>query len=368
MASSITRRITMAIGASAVALIVCELFARVLFPAPPDPTREPQIVYRVDPEIRYVLAPNQQGWVDDGFVTTNSLGFRGGEIASPKPAGRYRVVVLGDSVAFGWGVNDGETFAAQAEQLLRRHEKYRDAEVVNLAVPGYAVRQEVALLKRTVAQLQPDLVLIGFYSNDLPDTFEDKAGTSGTSIAKAQTQTGQTLRMNPVPSTWFERLARRSRAVYTGGHALKQLIHRGEGKTGSSMELDLLENRSSPQLDVAWQRIQAQFADLRETSATAGFAVGIVILPPREQVLGRFADSTYQRKTRSIAEQFGFFVVDPLPALAESGAAKESLFIPYDRNHPSATGHRIIAESIANYLDGHAAAARLSASAAKPVS
>ncbi len=359
----------MTIGASGVALIACELFARLLFPAPPDPTREPQIVYRVDPEIRYVLAPNQHGWVDDGFVTTNSLGFRGNEIASPKPAGRYRVVVLGDSVAFGWGVNDGDTFCAQAEQLLRRHEKYRNAEVVNLAVPGYAVRQEVALLKRALAQLQPDLVLIGFYSNDLPDTFEDKnAGASGTSIAASPTQAGQTLRMNPVPSSWLERLARRSRAVYTGGHALKQLIRRGEGKPGSSMELDLLENRSSPQLDVAWQRIQAQFADLRETSATAGFVVGIVILPPREQVLGMFADSMYQRKARALAEQFGFFVVDPLPALTKSYATKRSLFIPYDRNHPSAAGHRIIAETIANYLDGHAEAARLSASAAKPVS
>ena len=126
MANRITRRITTILGATAIALLLCEAAARVIFPAPPDPTREPQIVYRVDPEVRYVLAPNQRGWVDDGFVTTNSRGFRGGEIVSPKPAGRFRAVVLGDSVAFGWGVNDNDTFAAQAEQLMRERNSNRD--------------------------------------------------------------------------------------------------------------------------------------------------------------------------------------------------------------------------------------------------
>ena len=42
-------------------------------------------VYQSDPDIRYVLLPNQRGWIDDGFVTTNSLGFRGREVTLPKP-------------------------------------------------------------------------------------------------------------------------------------------------------------------------------------------------------------------------------------------------------------------------------------------
>jgi len=51
---------------------------------------------------------------------TGSLGFRGPEIATPKPSGRFRVVALADSVTFGFGVNDTETFCAQAEQMLPR--------------------------------------------------------------------------------------------------------------------------------------------------------------------------------------------------------------------------------------------------------
>src|SRR5262245_15661592 len=45
-------------------------------------------------------------------VRINSLGLRGGEIARPKPKGTWRVLVLGDSVAFGWGVREEETFEA----------------------------------------------------------------------------------------------------------------------------------------------------------------------------------------------------------------------------------------------------------------
>ena len=54
-----------------------------------------------------------------------------------------------------------------------------------------------------------------------------------------------------------------------------------------------------------------------------------------------------------MAAQFGFFVIDPLPALVGSPGRKDKLFIPYDRNHPSAAGHRIIAEAMLRYFEEH---------------
>jgi len=346
-------------GVSAMAVLVslvgCELVARVVFPAPPDPARQPQIVFQYDPEIRYVPIPNQHGWVDDGFVNTNSLGFRGREIAVPKPKGRVRVVAVGDSVTFGFGVNDNETFCSQVEQLLKASTPGVDIEVLNLAVPGYDTRQEIGLLKRNVSALQPDLVLVGFYTNDVPDalTEKDSLTAGGTTIATAHPAAGQVLRMNPAPVSWWDRQLRKSRAIYVGGHALKGLIRRGEGKAGSSLELDLLENRNSPELETAWARISSQLADLKAVATAFDFRVGLIVLPPREQVTGRFLDSQYQRRVQAIAATLGFFVIDPLPMLVASPARKDMLFVPYDRNHPSAMGHRLIAESIAGYLDHH---------------
>jgi lysophospholipase L1-like esterase len=352
---SVRNRIGISAAATLLSLAACEVAARVFFPAPPDPTRQPQIVYRVDPEIRYVLSPNQKGWVDDGFVTTNSRGFRGREVEIPKPHGRLRIVALGDSVTFGWGVNDADTFCYQLEQQLRTGRPGLDVDVVNLAVPGYATRQEVALLKRNLADLQPDVVLVGFYANDLPDTLDDKGSRpSGTRIEAPRTEAGQVLHMNPAPSSWIERQARRSRAIYTATHAAKRLIHRGEGKPGSSMELDLLESRGSVELETAWQQVSTQLAELRKSAADFGFSAGIVVLPPREQVLGLFSGSDYQKRIHQLADQQGLFVVDPLPSLVAGSSKKpSSLFIPYDRNHPSPTGHRLIAQAIVEYFNEH---------------
>jgi lysophospholipase L1-like esterase len=351
---SARRRIGISAAATVLGLAACEMAARVVFPAPPDPTRQPQIVYRVDPQVRYVLSPNQQGWIDDGFVTTNSRGFRGREVDMPKPAGRVRIVALGDSVTFGWGVNDADTFCSQLEHDLRMQHPGVDVDVVNLGVPGYATRQEIALLKRNLAELQPDIVLVGFYSNDLPDTLDDKpSGGSGTRIEAPNRSPGQILRMNPAPSSWLERQARRSRAIYTASHGLKALIHGGEGKPGSSMELDLMESRHSGDLETAWQNVAAQLEDLKVTATEFHFSAGIVVLPPREQVFGLYANSDYQKRIRGLADRLGLFVIDPLPSLVASSLKKPSLFIPYDRNHPSPAGHGLIAQSIATYLDGH---------------
>jgi hypothetical protein len=190
-------KLVLAAIAVLVASGVCELAARALLPAPPDETRQPRIVYRYDPEIRYVLSPSQQGWIDDGWLTINSLGFRGREVVTPKPPGSFRVVVIGDSVTMGWGVGDNETSRPSSRNCCRRFPG-RSVDVVNLGVGGYDTRQEVALLKRNVSRLQPDLVLVGFYSNDVPDALDDNqaAAPSGTRIAASHPEAGQSLHMD----------------------------------------------------------------------------------------------------------------------------------------------------------------------------
>jgi lysophospholipase L1-like esterase len=349
MPTKMRKRLGLALGATVFAGATCELAARVVFPAPPNPTRQPQIQYRVDPEIRYTPLPNQRGWIDDGFVTTNSLGFRGPETTLPKPPNRFRIVAIGDSVTFGFGVNDRETFCAQTETLLRERMPGVDLDVVNIAVPGFDTRQEVVLLRRTVSQLEPNLVLVGLYSNDVPDALED--GTGGTTVATPRGGTNQPLQMNAAPTSWWDIHLRKSRAVYAIGRALRRFAHKGEwGMSRFTMELDMLEGRNTPQLDEAWARVSRQFDELRSLAAVHGFAVGVVVLPPREQVSGLYPHARYQDRVRPMAESEGFFIIDPLPALTASPERKDHLFVAYDRNHPSGKGHRLIAQAIVDDL------------------
>jgi lysophospholipase L1-like esterase len=346
------RRFALTSSSLLLALGACELTARIVLPVPPNPLRQPQIAYQYDPDLRYVYLPNQKGWIDDGFVTINSLGFRGAEVASPKPPGRFRTVVLGDSLTVGYGVSDGETYAAQLERLLHERFPARQLDVVNLGVTGYSTRQEVALLSRHLPSLQPDLVLVGFYTNDLPDALEDEpsSGPGGTHIVASNPQRGQVLHMAQATS-WSDAQLRRSRLAYALGRTFRRLTGTGEWATSHySMELALLEGKSSAPLDRAWQQVETRFGRLRSLADASKFSVAIVVLPCREQVMGQFPNALYQTRVRAIADRLGFSVVDPLPFLVASRIGKDALFVPYDRNHPSATGHRIIAESILEYV------------------
>jgi lysophospholipase L1-like esterase len=95
-------------------------------------------------------------------VTINAQGLRGPERGYAKPSGTLRVLLLGDSTGWGWGVGDEEGFARQVEQRLGPH-----VEVINLSVPGYSTDQELLALEREGVRYAPDLVLLALVLNDL---------------------------------------------------------------------------------------------------------------------------------------------------------------------------------------------------------
>ena len=106
-----------------------------------------------------------------GFsVRINALGFRGPETTMPKPPGVYRIVALGDSVTFGWGVDDEHTFLRRLEADLNAGVPGRRFEVINTGLPGYDSVQELATLERRALALSPDLVLLTYVVNDIDPT------------------------------------------------------------------------------------------------------------------------------------------------------------------------------------------------------
>src|SRR5262245_42871555 len=222
-----------------VAFLLCEIVARLIYPAPPYPWHQPPIVYLSDKELGYVHLPNQKGWIDDGFVTINSLGFRRRELESPKPRGRYRLVVLGDSIALGWGVNDDEPFSARLEELLRQKFPGRDFEVTNCAVSGYDTVQEAGLFRRHAARLQPDLVLVAFYFNDIMLTqfgsAADAAPSVGKTIAAPDAEPGRVLHMGYREWSWLQWGLWQSRALYCAGHVVRRLIAKESEQDGGQL-------------------------------------------------------------------------------------------------------------------------------------
>ncbi len=102
--------------------------------------------------------------VEGQTVTINARGYRGHELALPKAPDRTRVVVLGDSVAFGLGVADGETFA----DLIGARDN--GIEAGNLAVQGYGPGQSLLVLLGEGLRARPDVVVLAFcLDNDFAD-------------------------------------------------------------------------------------------------------------------------------------------------------------------------------------------------------
>jgi hypothetical protein len=111
--------------------------------------------------------PGVTASVDGQRTTVNDSGLRGAAHPRARTGGRTRVMLLGDSVAFGYGVADEQTFAALLEA--------RGYEVINLAVPGYGTDQELLRLERVGIAYAPDVLLLHFcLRNDFVDNASRK--------------------------------------------------------------------------------------------------------------------------------------------------------------------------------------------------
>lgn len=98
-------------------------------------------------------------------VRYNEAGLRDDPI-SPKADGEWRVLVLGDSIAFGWGVEQEKTFSSVLQRLLAE-ELHRPVRVINTGVCSYNTVMELAWLREHGYALQPDLILLVYVTNDV---------------------------------------------------------------------------------------------------------------------------------------------------------------------------------------------------------
>jgi len=118
-----------------------------------------------DEALRFRLAPGFRATIGGVDYRVNAHGLRGPAVATPKPAGARRVLLLGDSYAFGLGLTEDAAIPAQLERALAAA---GDAavEVVNGGVPAYQTEQERLLLERVGFALEPDVVVLLYFAND----------------------------------------------------------------------------------------------------------------------------------------------------------------------------------------------------------
>jgi lysophospholipase L1-like esterase len=136
--------------------------AREIRALPPVPERA--LVPSADPERLYEWNP---GWSRAGF-SINSLGLADDETSLEKPAGVFRIAFVGDSITANFQLLPRpEIYANELERLLNADPaRGRSFESLNFGVNGYAILQNVQVLRTRVRAFEPDLVVFQLCLND----------------------------------------------------------------------------------------------------------------------------------------------------------------------------------------------------------
>ncbi len=155
------------------ALLPAELVARRLLPEEPPPGKQEnnfRCQPAADPDTTFQLIPNATFLTYGVRFTTNEYGFRDVPV-QPKGPGMFRIVCLGDSVTYGTGVSNEQTFPNVLEAKLRRRAgSALRIDVVNAGVSAYNIRNVRGQFESTLEALKPDTVVYTFVENDLDDS------------------------------------------------------------------------------------------------------------------------------------------------------------------------------------------------------
>jgi lysophospholipase L1-like esterase len=164
---SVRLALVASLGGLAVALLLVEGLVRLAF----DEAVQPR--YVIDPG--YGVRANQPNvrtrhYVPGDYdvaISTNSAGMRGRrEYPVERVPGKRRILVLGDSFTFGYGVNDDEVVSAVLEDLLNERAS-ASAEVLNLAVSGFGQAEELVTWENRGKAYRPDVVVLFYFENDI---------------------------------------------------------------------------------------------------------------------------------------------------------------------------------------------------------
>jgi len=118
--------------------------------------------WRVKPEFETMLTVegNRFG------IHTNRLGFRDSDHQVEKSKRSFRILILGDSFSFGWGVNVHEIYHQILKQKLSFGCHNIRFEIINASTPGWGIENELAWFRSRGVSYDPDLVIVQFYPFD----------------------------------------------------------------------------------------------------------------------------------------------------------------------------------------------------------
>ena len=293
-------------------------------------------------EFPYFLLEPEQDFNWEGVrVDINSRGLRSDEFDVTKPDNTYRILNIGDSVAFGWGVDQEETYGYQLVNLLNQQDKSRNYEVINAGVPGLNLTTEKNFLLQEGLSYKPDLVLLDLtVANDI---FGQAPGG-----AEEKFHLFSWLRDNTYLWPFLTIQTRFILAKQRGPEAIPAL------NPGTSPDFYFPLDTDDDLWDKHWQ----DFEEMYRATSDLGAEFIIVAFPTALQVNSSSHPDIPQQVFSERARQEGIEFIDLLPvykeecnkAQDEACEGFENMLFADVWMHPTALGHSIAAQQIANTL------------------
>ena len=275
------------------------------------------------PGLLYELNPGFEGQHEGVEVRVNSLGMRDEEPLEGDDPRRIRIVVLGDSTTFGFGVANGETYSDVLEGFLNKRSRKRLVyEVLNLGTVGYSTLNEAIVLEQRALALEPDLVIVGYNLND-PDV-----------------EVRQPLQRAFVELAWWQRThtwQKLKQADYT------RRVRKLGG--GDPLKFAHVEGHAN------WDSVLEGFDRMAAVSKRESLPILLTIWPSglAKTTWEDYRYSKEHEQVRRAAEAVGLEVLDLWSTFAEL-EKKKILYVIKSHNHPNRKGHTMGADTITKHI------------------
>lgn len=292
----------------------------------------PPGLFRPSPTRAFEHRPNFRGKdIRGNPIQINSRGFRDREHLVPKPTAAYRILVLGDSVAFGDGLRAEETFVKRLEQGLNPNPSGKTVEVLNAGVRGYNTFQELKLLEEAGLSYEPDLVLVAYVLNDA-EPFQKQAGL-------IDPRHGWLIQIKD--------FVKQHSHLYA---FLRRNLELARRRVTPGQFVENYDRQFDPD-NPGWIASRNALREMKALAEERNFKVMVAVLP-RLEGLGDgqvYHAQKIQDQVVATARALGIETLDLLPVLR--GQDAESLKITKtDTFHLNPRGHEIVAEVLATYM------------------
>jgi hypothetical protein len=352
--------------------------------------------WRPDPLSGASLRPGMEGWQSgEGrvYVKINQEGLRDREHELAKPAGTYRIAILGDSYAEAMQVELERTFWSLLPPRLERcgFAGGRRIETVNFGVSGYGTADELLTLRERAWRYDPDMVLLAFFpGNDVRNNSRALEGSSGRAyfvLKDGELALDASFRGDPqfrdserataqrafLQDLRLYQLGRRVRAGNVERHfhsvPIAAALAAGDDRLAEpGLDENVFREPVDPAWREAWEVTDRLVRAAAEESAahSARFLLVVLSTPgtvyPDAKLRTRYAErlgvkSLFypEERLQRVGERAGFDVLALAPQMQRRADASGAHFHGFDNTRPgfghwNEAGHAMAAELIANRL------------------